>query len=458
MLFQSWTFISFFCIFFLPYLLLKRTSLAVPWLLAGSYAFYAWWNPRYLILLGAVSIADYLLVTQMARSKRKGLWLGLSIACDLGLLGFFKYAAFLASSFNGLLAQVHVALVIPVPDVALPVGISFFIFQSMNYTIDVYRGAVEREPNLLRYAAFVSMFPQLLSGPIERARNMLPQLRAIPRISGADAAEGLSLFVVGLFKKVALADYLRLYVDKVYAAPGEYASPALALATLAFAWQIYFDFSGYTDMARGVARLLGFRLMLNFNHPYLASGLREFWERWHISLSTWFRDYVYISLGGNRHGSVATYCNMALTMLISGLWHGASWTFVAWGGIHALGRVMTRRLETTGWYRERVPHLAKVLFVFCFVSFAWIFFRAESFERAWRVVTGIVGMTWADPGFPLLALVLVGAAWLYEAAEESRLRPLLAWAPVRIALIIFMVLYLVVCAGSGDQPFYYFQF
>ncbi len=205
----------------------------------------------------------------------------------------------------------------------MPVGISFFVFQSMTYTIDYYRGQVEREPNFLRYAAFVAMFPQLLSGPIERARNILPQLCQAPAISRQDVADGCSLFIVGLFKKVALADYLALYVDRIYGSPGQFEAPALVLASFAYAWQICFDFSGYTDMARGAARMLGIRLMLNFDNPYLADGLGDFWRRWHISLSTWFRDYVYIPLGGSRRGELATYRNMCLTMVISGLWHGA---------------------------------------------------------------------------------------------------------------------------------------
>ena len=223
---------------------------------------------------------------------------------NLCLLATFKYAGFLTENLNALLAALGGRYVIPVPDWLLPVGISFYTFQSMSYTIDCYRGRIQPEPRFVRFATFVSLFPQLVAGPIQRASNLLPQLQQEQKITRADVTDGLSLFLVGLFKKVALADYLALYVDKVYGAPGQYQGPALLLATAAFGWQIYFDFSGYTDMARGIARMMGYKLMLNFNHPYLAQGLGDFWSRWHISLSSWFKDYVYIPLGGNRGGQV----------------------------------------------------------------------------------------------------------------------------------------------------------
>ncbi len=458
MLFHTWTFFVFFCIVYPVYLIVRRTRFMLPWLFVSSYVFYGWWNLSYLILIFYASLVDYLIVVAMAKSSKKKRWLSLSIINNLTLLGFFKYAGFLTSSLNELLGRIGIPYEVPEPDILLPVGISFFVFQSMSYTIDYYRGTVDREPSFLRYATFVSLFPQLVAGPIERARNLLPQLRGAPRVRVKDFADGLSLFVVGFFKKVALADYLALYVDKVYAAPEQFQAPALLLATFAFGWQIYFDFSGYTDMARGVGRTLGIRLMLNFNNPYLATSLRDFWGRWHISLSTWFRDYVYIPLGGNRKGSVRTYINMALTMLISGLWHGASWTFVVWGGLHALGRVLTRRLEYTPWYRDRVPAMVKRLLVFAFVTFAWIFFRARSFADAWAVIQGIVEFQLSDPAVPLLALALVFAVWVYQGLYESRLSWTLQLAPVRIALVVIMVIYIALCAGSSEQAFIYFQF
>jgi len=344
------------------------------------------------------------------------------------------------------------------PGWLLPVGISFYVFQSLSYTIDFYRGKIERERSYIRYATFVSLFPRLMMGPIERAGNLLPQLREPTRITTQDVTDGASLFVVGLFKKVAMADYLARYVDMVYGSPGEYQSPALILATFAYTWQIYFDFSGYTDMARGVARMMGFRLMLNFNNPYLATGLGEFWGRWHISLSTWFKDYVYIPLGGNRKGTFNTYRNMVLTMVISGLWHGAAWTFVIWGALHAAGRVVTRELERSPFYRDRVPTFVKQMLVFAFVAFAWIFFRAESFAHACQIVSGIFTAGWADPRCPVWALILIFATWAYQFAYESRLRWLLELAVVRMALVVFMVLYLAICTGGEAQGFIYLQF
>jgi len=458
MLFHTWTFVLFFLVFYPVYLLVKGTRLKLPWLLAASYVFYGWWNPLYLLLILWATAVDYLAVVGMARGRSKTPWLWLSIVNNLGLLGFFKYGGFVTDNLNALLAWIEVPYEIPAPGFLLPVGISFYVFQSMSYTIDYYRGNVEREPSFLRYATFVSLFPQLVAGPIERAKNLLPQLHATPAISRQDVADGLSLFVVGLFKKVALADYLAMYVDTVYAVPENYQSPALLLATFAFGWQIYFDFSGYTDMARGIGRMMGLRLMLNFNNPYLATGLGDFWRRWHISLSTWFRDYVYIPLGGSRKGELATYRSLCLTMLISGLWHGAAWTFVAWGALHAAGYAATRGLERSPFYREQVPRFAKQLATFCFVTFAWIFFRAETFHDAWAVVTGIFQFTWADPACPLLMLALILSVWLYQYVYESKARWVLEPAPVRAALVVAMLLYVALFAASGEQPFIYFQF
>src|SRR5207245_2092346 len=282
----------------------------------------------------------------------------------------------------------------------------------MSYTIDAYRGTIQTERSFVRFLTFVSFFPQLVAGPIERAHNLLPQLQKTPTITRQCISDGLSLFLVGFFKKVALADYLSMYVDLVYRTPGQYESAALILATVAFGWQIYFDFSGYTDMARGIAELMGFRLMLNFNNPYTATGLGDFWNRWHISLSTWFKDYVYFPLGGSRGGPWRTYRNMFLTMLISGIWHGAAWTFVIWGGLHALGRCLTREVEQTEFYQERIPRLAKQLVVFTFVTFTWIFFRAQTLDDAWIIISRIVTTGWVDPRLPLLMANLVLAVWL----------------------------------------------
>jgi len=458
MLFQTWSFLIFFAIAYPLYLLIKGTRLRLPFLLTTSYVFYAWLDPWYLIPIIYTSIVDYLVVAAMAGSRRKGLWLFVSIANSLILLGVFKYGAFITGNVNGLLSALSVPYALPAPSRLLPAGLSFFLFQSMGYVIDNYRGTVEREKSFIAHATFVAFFPRLLAGPIERAGNLLPQLHETPRIKVDDFADGLSLFVVGLFKKIALADYLALYVAKVYAAPGEFQGPALILATFLFAWQIYFDFSGYTDMARGIARMMGIRLMLNFNNPYLATSLGEFWSRWHISLSSWFKDYVYIPLGGNRKGNFNTYRNIFLTMVLSGLWHGAAWTFVLWGVVHAVGRFATRGMERTAFYRDRVPRFAKQILVFGIVTFAWIFFRAESTGDAWLIVTRIFTSGLADPYCPLLAVGLIAAVWCYQYVFESPLRRALQTRAVRIALVILMLAFLAIFTPSSGQAFIYMQF
>jgi D-alanyl-lipoteichoic acid acyltransferase DltB (MBOAT superfamily) len=392
-------------------------------------------------------------------------WLVVSIVNNFAILVFFKYARFFIENINALLAAAHLSARLPDPSTLmplgaayiLPVGISFFTFQSLSYTIDFYRGQIDRERNFIRFATFVAFFPQLMAGPIERAAHMLPQFSRFPTIRLQNLTDGLSLFLVGLFKKLALANYLSLYVERVYDSPRQFEAPELVAATLAFAWQIFFDFSGYTDMARGIAKVMGFDLMLNFNNPYLATGLGEFWGRWHISLSTWFRDYVYIPLGGNRRGWLITYRNLFLTFFISGVWHGAAWTFVIWGVLHALGILVTRELERSAVYRERVPHLVKQLATFAFVCFAWIFFRAGSLSDATLIISRIFNGAWHTPQVPALMLLMVALIWLYQFAFESRHKDLLETGMVRVGLAVMMIVYLSTFANEGGA-FIYFQF
>jgi alginate O-acetyltransferase complex protein AlgI len=397
-------------------------------------------------------------------SSRK-IWLLISLVNNLALLLFFKYARFVIENLNEVFSWIHLPLKLSDPSTLmplgfqylLPVGISFFTFQSLSYTIDFYFGKVHRERNLLRFATFVCFFPQLMAGPIQRARHLLPQFNQFPPVRMQNFTDGTSLFLVGLFKKLALANYLSFYVERVYDNPGNFGTPALFLATVAFGWQIFFDFSGYTDMARGVAKVMGFDLILNFNNPYLATGLGDFWSRWHISLSSWFRDYVYIPLGGNRGGVLLTYRNLFITFFISGIWHGANWTFMIWGALHGLGVMLTRELERSALYRERVPRLVKQFGVFLFVSFAWIFFRAESLNDACLIVRRIFNSAWQDPQIPLLMLVLIAVIWLYQFLYESRVREWLATSVVRVGLAAAMIIYLCVCS-SGGGAFIYFQF
>jgi D-alanyl-lipoteichoic acid acyltransferase DltB (MBOAT superfamily) len=429
-------------------------------LAGGAFAGPTTLRPTLLVLAVLVSL---MAVGALFGSRR--IWLLVSLVNNLTLLLFFKYARFVVENLNQVFEAGAISFRFADPSnlmpygwsYVLPVGISFFTFQSMSYTIDFYLGKVARERNILRFATFVCFFPQLMAGPIERAKHLLPQFQQAPPFRVRNLTDGASLFLVGLFKKLALADFLGMYVQGIYDNPAAYDASALVMATFAFAWQIFFDFSGYTDMARGLARMMGFNLILNFNNPYLATGLGDFWTRWHISLSSWFRDYVYIPLGGSRHGTLNTYRNLFITFLVSGIWHGANWTFAIWGILHALGVMLTRELERSAFYRDRVPPLFKQAWVFVYVCFAWIFFRAASLSDALLIVERIGTAAWTSPQVPALMLFLVGLVWLYQFAFESRLRPVLATSPVRVGLAVCMMFYLCLASGGGGA-FIYFQF
>ena len=478
MLFHTWPFLVFFLVVFGVYLLLQRTKIAwVWWLLISSYFFYGWWNPLFLLLLAYSTALDFWVVGRMEKASEKEklressnaagvprksrarfFWLWVSLINNLILLGFFKYANFVTENLNAILKACGVSELIPDPNILLPVGISFFTFQSMSYTIDFYMGRIEREKSLVRFAAFVALFPQLVAGPIERASALLPQLHRFPKIKFDDVSSGASLFVVGLFKKIAIADYLGMYVSPIYDRPEIQSGLTLVLGTIAFAWQIYFDFSGYSDMARGVARAFGIRLMVNFHHPYLAKSISDFWSRWHISLSTWFRDYVYIPLGGNRCGKARVAINVLVTFLVSGLWHGAAWKFVIWGGIHAVGSLLTRPFEQSQ-NNSRVLAIFKQVIVFGFVCFAWIFFRANNLDDAWIVIQRIFRFSFSDPKMPVLMTGLVIAVWAYQVAcETSRARKLIEHQAIQIAIMLFMLVYLAMIPVTESEPFIYFAF
>ncbi len=457
MLFQTYTFIIFFAVTYLVYLGLRGTRFWVHWLLLASYFFYGWCNPLYVGLIAYSTILDYGVLAGMQRGRHRKLWLSVSILNNLGLLGFFKYAGFVTDNINALFGALGSSYLLPEPGMLLPIGLSFYTFKSISYVVDCYRGDIERERNIFKHGLFVSFFPLLLAGPIERASNFLPQLQKKPELSGQHVSDGVSLFVIGLFKKVALADFLALYVNQVYDSPHKYGACAMLLATYAFAWQIYFDFSGYTDMARGVARAMGFKVMLNFNHPYIAQGLGEFWRRWHISLSTWFRDYVYIPLGGNRNGTFCLYQNIVVTMVVSGLWHGASWNFAMWGGVNGLGRLMTLEMEGAEWYKK-IPKILKQLWVFHFLCFTWVFFRAATFADAAYILRTMVLGPFSNPMFPVIALVAVALVWLYQGLAESGFKRYLGMPAVKIAMAFGMIMYMLFFARSAGEAFIYFQF
>jgi len=409
-------------------------------------------------------LLGFTMIWAATRQDRRS-WLWASMLNNLSLLFYFKYADFFIENANFLMDRLGLGYQWPpaaswMPlgmEYMLPVGISFYTFQSMSYTLDFYRGQLGREHSFLRFATYVSFFPQLVAGPIERASSLLPQLARPKKLQAKAFAEGSSIFLVGLFKKLALANYLSFYVERVYEMPETQAAPALAMATVAFAWQIYFDFSGYTDMARGIARIMGYELMLNFNHPYLATSLGDFWARWHISLSTWFRDYVYIPLGGNRKGPILGATYLLITFLASAIWHGAAWTFVIWGLMHAVGTLFNRLLERQKWFQEKVPTMLRRIIVFGFVCLAWIFFRAESVADAWLILSKLVQGNWQDPQIPWLMVALILAVWSYQWVQQSPWRAWTQTGPFKVCTVIIMVLWLCFFSSSGGA-FIYFQF
>lgn len=407
MQFNSLSFMIFFPIVLACYFIIPR-SLREIWLLLASYYFYMNWNPRYAVLIGVSTLITYASGILMEKcrgvrlKRRKKRILILCLASNLAILAVFKYGNFVLETVDGLLAAAGISVSGHRLDLLLPVGISFYTFQALGYIIDVYRSDVKAERNLIRYALFVSFFPQLVAGPIERSKNLLGQLRNTGRLKLWNArrvTSGAILMAWGFFMKMVIADRAAILVDTVFDHFRYYGSTELCLATVGFAIQIYCDFSSYSAIAIGAAKIMGFRLMENFNTPYFAVSIRDFWSRWHISLSTWFRDYLYIPLGGNRKGRARERINKMVIFLVSGLWHGASWNFVLWGGIHGMYQVAA---DVTGPWREKVCRkfgirqecfswkLLKIAFTFILVNFAWIFFRADSVADALRILKRIL--------------------------------------------------------------------
>lgn len=441
--FASATFISFFLIFLLLHTLLrKRLAGRNLLVLVASYFFYGWWDWRFLGLLVFSTAVDYVAALRIQKARtlavRRG-WLGLSIASNLGLLGFFKYAGFFADSLAACMGWPPDCFTL---NVILPVGISFYTFQTLGYTLDVYSCRVRAEQNPIVFAAYVAFFPQLVAGPIERAERLLPQFLVLRAINRDDICEGLWLLLRGYFKKVVIADQLAPVVDLAY---GTSSGPlGLALGAFAFGLQIYGDFSGYSDIARGLARWLGFDLMVNFRQPYFATSLKEFWSRWHISLSTWLRDYLYIPLGGNRSGRARTIVNLLLTMTLGGLWHGAAWTFVVWGFWHGLALVVERFLGP-----RRMPTPLAWLATQGVVAAGWMLFRAGSLATLAEHLHGGYPV-WL--GAALQTFLLLGAlGFLLDAQERAgRAPPVVQRVAMALAVLLFWEL--------RATPFIYFQF
>lgn len=457
MLFQTWTFLFFFAVLYILFRSITNSTGRQYLILAASFIFYGWFNPLYPLLLLWIITADYIFLMLMEKTGKKKLFLVLSIINSLMLLSSFKYAGFIISNINELFALTGNTYSFPQPDILLPVGISFFIFISMGYVIDYYFEKVEREKDFGRHALFVSFFPQLSAGPIARASGLIPQLRDWNSGTGSDLAEGGYIFIRGLFKKIALADFFALYADKIFGNPAQFGSPDLILGALAFTWQIYFDFSGYTDMARGIARCFGIELMENFRLPYMAVSTADFWGRWHISLSSWFRDYLYIPFGGNRKGKLTESRNTMITMLLSGLWHGAAWNFVLWGFIHGSLHVIGKLI---GRFRliQLTPVFIKRIAVFILIVFTWIFFRAESGADAFSYIAGIFSSGYSAPSMPVLMFIIMIICYLYGWFKEYGLLIFLEKPAVKSIASIIMLAWILIFASSDASDFIYFQF
>jgi len=457
MLFHSWTFLLFFVTVYALFSFTKNGLWKRNIILAASFIFYGWWNPLYLIIISWVIIFDFSSMYFMETTGRRKLFLSLSIMDALLILAVFKYSAFIVNNINMLLAGAGSGVTIPQPGILFPVGISFFLFVSLGNTIDCYFGKTEREKSLVQYASFVSFFPSLLAGPIERGHRLLPLLRSWPGVTKDDIAEGIYLFIRGLFKKIALADYFALYADRIFANPAQFTSGDLVAGAFAFTWQIYFDFSGYTDMARGVARTLGIDIMENFRLPYMASGTGDFWRRWHISLSSWFRDYVYIPLGGNRRGEVIETRNTFAAMLLSGFWHGASWNFVLWGFIHAAlhasGKLLARIKLMT-----KIPLPFKRIFVFILIVFTWIFFKSENAGDAFTFIERIFTTEFTMPQIPFYMAGLIIVSYIFHWLGEYWKTDFTARPSLRAGAVLAMLAYILIFVTYSSSEFIYFQF
>ena len=471
-----------FVFYFLPavlaayYLLPGRRRNA--FLTLASYVFYGWWNPWFVTLMMASTMVDYrcgkAVAAPGASERRRRLAVAVSVTANLGLLGFFKYWMFFAANVNALAAELG-PWRLPGWQIVLPIGISFYTFQSMSYTLDLYRGQARSADSLLDFAAYVSLFPQLIAGPIIRYRDLADQLPQ-RRHSLDGMARGLATFAFGFAKKVLLANNLGVVADAAFAAD----APPWHVAwvgVVAYAFQIYFDFSGYSDMAIGLGRMLGFRFPENFRSPYRATSITDFWRRWHISLSTWLRDYLYIPLGGNRKGKARTYANLAITMLLGGLWHGAQWQFVVWGGLHGL-MLAAERARGKENLLPRLPRPLQVLATFVAVLITWVFFRAASLADALDYLGAMFGLAQTSAASELvqarvfspsaLAALVAGALIIWRAPRTAQMvdgegrgdeRRAVYRSPAgALALAALFVLALAEMSVQGHNPFLYFQF
>ena len=474
MTFNSYTFFIFFAV------VLALHYSPFSWrfkkinLLVASYLFYAAWHPPFVVLLVICTLADWFASRGIAASEQNGkrrLFLILALAVNLGMLGFFKYADFFLDNFVWLMNAVNINYHPPRMNILLPLGISFFTFQSLTYTIDIYRRKSAPWPSFLDFALFVAFFPKLIIGPITRASDFLPQLNNPSKIDAAKMSWGFFLLILGLFEKLIMADSLLAPIaDQLFNKPGIPNTISAWTGSLAFTGQIFFDFAGYSTCAIGVALCLGFNLPQNFKYPYAAVGFSDFWRRWHISLSTWLRDYLYISFGGNRKGQLRTSLNIMLTMLLGGLWHGASWTFIAWGGLHGFYQVVERFLknivpDSPVWSKKPVQAFFALL-TFVVVSITWVFFRANSFEQAFNIIRALTAAQSAHPTIGIenfyilltfgITVVILASHWIMRERSLQHILEQMPWW-VRSLVIAGMLIAIVTCSGE-DRAFIYFQF
>lgn len=475
MLFPTVDFAVFFSVVLAcSYLLPPFGAAWKVFILLASYVFYGWWDWRFVGLIVASTLLNWGCGEAIARSRQariRRLWLASAVVADLGILGLFKYCGFFLSSLDNVLHAMHLGAGVPVLQVVLPIGISFFTFQGISYIVDVYRGTTETA-RFLDFAVYLAFFPHVIAGPIVRARELIPQLRRSGYERRIDATRALFLIVGGLFKKVVLASFLASnLVDPVFAVPQAHSALEVLVALYGYAVQIYADFSGYTDIAIGCALLLGIRFPDNFAAPYTAVSLQDFWHRWHITLSRWLRDYLYIPLGGSRGTPLRTYRNLLVTFVLGGLWHGAAWTFVVWGAIHGVGlsleRLAREHLGQRRWAAQVegapwVPALRRLL-TFHVVCLAWLFFRADSLGTAWALLGRLVSARGPAPlvTVPVLVAISAGIAMQYVPrdvvarlqAATSRLAPALQGAAAAASLVVIGAL-----GPQGVAPFIYFRF
>tara|TARA_R110002096_G_scaffold173997_12_gene349648 strand:- start:18015 stop:19424 length:1410 start_codon:yes stop_codon:yes gene_type:complete len=469
MIFSSLIFPVFFALVIGAMLLSQNSGYRKTILLVASYVFYGWWDIRFLALIWLTTSLDYFLGGRIFRttdSRLRKRYLGFSLCLNLGILGIFKYFNFFIESANRLLTPLGWG--VSTLEIILPVGISFFTFQSMSYSIDIYRDKLKPADSFRDFALFIAFFPQLVAGPIVRAKEFLPQLRNPVRFTPANFSNGIVIFLSGLIKKALIADRLAIYVDSVYGASDTYHAATLWLALIAYSLQIFCDFSGYSEMAIGLALCLGFRLPKNFNIPYSATSIRDFWHRWHISLSAWLRDYLYISLGGNRKGRGRTYVNLMTTMVLGGLWHGASWNFVLWGFLHGGALAINRYWENAklGWPSGWIGQFLGWIITMTIVGFGWLLFRIPTLSEGLTIANRMLfdhgpGIEWIyAPLLILLPMVFVAhAVGRYRETHSLSPYPPLDLTTFKGQLIVAVLLLgVLLYSPIGSSPFIYFQF